>query len=368
MQRFLGAALFFKSFVPDYSRISAPLNEMTHKDFDWNEAKWKKDYKRSFEELKVALMQSTANHFPDYDLPWVLRVDASDVAVGAVLFQERTSVAGVTVHEPIGFASSKFTATAFKWDAFKKEAYAAYFGVHYFAYYLRGKPFILETDHRNLLWIEKSEVPIVVRWRVYLQSFVMYVRHIPGTQNRVADWLSRMERYFQSEIACNHMSELHADISVLLHMNIYPDNEERVIEDPDLGRWQDSGVKDVTYDPEQETAVREEQQPVEVNLPEPQEQVIPQEEMVQQEGQQHLQPEDLLRKVHGGRSLHFGARRTWILLNKQFPGHRIPYRFVQEFISSCAICQKDRLGMTDFLQPVIRDIKQPHQQSRVGVD
>ena len=63
-------------------------------------------------------MNSQANHFPDYDLPWVLRVDASDVAVGAVLFQERTSQAGVTVHEPIGFASAKFTATAFKWDAF----------------------------------------------------------------------------------------------------------------------------------------------------------------------------------------------------------------------------------------------------------
>ena len=149
--------------------------------------------------MKSALVNSTANHFPDYDLPWVLQVDASDVAVGAVLFQERTDQGGTVVHEPIAFASQKFTATAFKWDAFKKEAYAAYFGVHHFAYYLRGKPFVLETDHRNLLWIEKSEVPIVVRWRVYMQSFVMYVRHIPGTQNRVADWLSRMERYFNSE-------------------------------------------------------------------------------------------------------------------------------------------------------------------------
>ena len=38
-----------------------------------------------------------------------------------------------------------------------------YYGVSHFAYYLRGKPFLLETDHRNLLWIEKSDVPIVVR-------------------------------------------------------------------------------------------------------------------------------------------------------------------------------------------------------------
>jgi len=143
-----------------------------------------------------------------------------------------------------------------------------------------------------------------------------------------------MERYFQSEVACNHMSELHSDISVLLHIGIYPE---------------DSGaIEDSVCECEQHPVVRD--------------------EFVQQEARAQLQPEDLLRKVHGGRNLHFGARRTWLLLNKQFPGHRIPYRFVQEFISTCAICQKDRLGMTDHLQPVVRHIKPPHQRSRVGVD
>jgi hypothetical protein len=80
-----------------------------------------------------------------------------------------------------------------------------------------------------------------------------------------------MERYFQSEVAYNHMSELHADISVLLHMNIYPDNDERAIEDPDLGRWQDSGVEEVTDNPEQEKPVEDAQEPVEASVPEPQE-------------------------------------------------------------------------------------------------
>jgi len=34
MQSFLGAALFFKLFVPNYSAIAAELNKMTHKDFN----------------------------------------------------------------------------------------------------------------------------------------------------------------------------------------------------------------------------------------------------------------------------------------------------------------------------------------------
>ena len=45
MQRILGAALFFKGFVPNYSKIAAPLHEMTHNQFDWKESTWKKDYK-----------------------------------------------------------------------------------------------------------------------------------------------------------------------------------------------------------------------------------------------------------------------------------------------------------------------------------
>ena len=94
-------------------------------------------------------------------MDWVLRVDASDKAVGAVLYQERPDSYGVIVHEPIGFASQKFLQTASRWDSFKKEAYAAYYGVNHFSYYLRGKPLLLETDC-NLLWIEKSDVPIVV--------------------------------------------------------------------------------------------------------------------------------------------------------------------------------------------------------------
>ena len=85
----------------------------------------------------------------------------------------------------------------------------------HFAYYLRGKPFLVETDHRNLMWIEKSDVPIVVRWRVFLQSFVMFIRHVSGAKNTVADWLSRMHAYISSE-RIELLSIGHADVSCLM--------------------------------------------------------------------------------------------------------------------------------------------------------
>jgi hypothetical protein len=225
------------------------------------------------------------------------------------------------VPEPIAFASQKFTTTASKWDTMKKESYAAYFGVRHFAYYLRGKSFLLETDHRNLLWMEKSEVPIIIRWRVFLQSFVVFVRHIAGTKNLVADWLSRMEKHKETE------QELVGEVSCLMAMN--------------LG-WNEEECYDVVA-PVQETN----QEGVDVY---------------------RWTPNEMFAEIHGGRSFHPGSRKTWLALNARFPGHGCKFAWVEEKVSSCAICQKDRLGMQDFVEPVVRHLKPPHARSRVGVD
>ena len=69
----------------------------------------------------------------------------------------------------------------------KKESYACLFVTENFAYYLRGKPFAIETDHRHILWIEKSNVSIIVRWRMFMQSFVITIRHVVGLKKKVAD-------------------------------------------------------------------------------------------------------------------------------------------------------------------------------------
>ena len=56
-------------------------------------------------------------------------------------------------------------------------------------------------EGRNLLWIESSQVPIAIRWRVLLQSYKNSVTHILGLQNTVADWLSRILSTI-SEVKC----------------------------------------------------------------------------------------------------------------------------------------------------------------------
>jgi len=188
MQSFLGAALFFHHHIPNYSDWSAKLYEMTHEKFDWkNRSSWTSDYEAEFQKFKEAISKACELYFPDYSLPWFLRSDASQVGVGAVLFQVATLDNGDLVNQPITFTSSKLSGSARNWDGYKRECYSVFRAVYSNEYYLRGKAFILQTDHKNLLWMESSVSPIVVRWRVYIQSFIFMLMHLLGRSDKVAD-------------------------------------------------------------------------------------------------------------------------------------------------------------------------------------
>ena len=85
IQSFLGASLFFRNNVPFYAELTAPLHEMCTKNFSWNTSTWKRDYKGDFDTLKEALLASIAITLPNFDLTFIVRTDASDVAWGGIL-------------------------------------------------------------------------------------------------------------------------------------------------------------------------------------------------------------------------------------------------------------------------------------------
>ena len=105
-------------------------------------------------------------------------------------------------------------------DTIKIESYRCFFNIEHFAYYLRSKPFILETDHTNILWIEKSDVPIIVRWRLLMQSFVVLIRLIVGLTNKVADWLTPLEEHFVQHYDLSTKYIREDNFSCLLFMNL----------------------------------------------------------------------------------------------------------------------------------------------------
>jgi len=115
-----------------------------------------------FDKVKEALCDSQAKHFPDYNLDWVFRTNATDYAVASTFLQLKHEDDKVK-NEIICFKSHKLIEVARRWGIFKKETFVVYFGVRSHTYYLRGKAFVIEIDCRNLVWIGKSDVPIVIR-------------------------------------------------------------------------------------------------------------------------------------------------------------------------------------------------------------
>lgn len=336
MQSFLGSALFFKSFLPSYSELTAPLTDMTHESFVWDVTAWTPRFEEAFAAVKAAIANSLRLWFPDYSLEWILRTDASDVGCGAVLLQIVKGVDGAPdVYQPLSFTSHKFSGAATRWDTIEKEGFGIYHGVKSNAYFLYAKPFILETDHANLQYIEQSVVPKIVRWRLYMQGFPMQLRHLAGRLNPVADQLSRchppdelkmLSRLFRTETA-----ELRALLATAPSYADLPPTDELLcmlrLAVEDLAVEDAAGAKKACPT-----------------------------------------PESLLATVHGGRSGHAGVKRTYDRLSQMYPGHRIPIRVVQDYVSSCVVCQKTRIGMTSAIEPIVRTIKPAHQRSALGVD
>jgi len=85
LQQFLGLAGYYRKFVPHFSHISAALSDLLK---EGTKFVWTAEAERGFLDLKSRLATQPILRPPDFGQPFSLAVDASDVAIGAVLFQE----------------------------------------------------------------------------------------------------------------------------------------------------------------------------------------------------------------------------------------------------------------------------------------
>ena len=80
-----------------------------------------------------------------------------------------------------------------RYAAVELECLAVKWALDTFKYYLLGRDFSVETDHRALQWLGrmKDSNARVTRWFLALQPYRFTVQYRAGTQNTVADFLSR---------------------------------------------------------------------------------------------------------------------------------------------------------------------------------
>ena len=130
---------------------------------------------------------------PQFDNPFILMVDASDVGVGAALVQKDHK----GLEHPIAYFSRKFNKSQRNYCTSEKETLALIFALQHFDFYLSAvqHPIVVYTDHNPLTFLNRlrNKNQQLMRWSIILQGYNLnkyYTTH-RWKNNVVADALSR---------------------------------------------------------------------------------------------------------------------------------------------------------------------------------
>jgi hypothetical protein len=144
---------------------------------------------KAFKTLKHYIASPPVLVNPDFDKPFVLQTDASQIGTGAILLQE-----GEDGHKhPVAFASKKLLPREVNYSTIERECLAIVWGIQKFQEFLYGKQFILETDHQPLQYLGRNQFQNgrLMRWALALQPYSFVIHAIRGRDNVGADFLSR---------------------------------------------------------------------------------------------------------------------------------------------------------------------------------
>ncbi|XP_050878075.1 uncharacterized protein LOC127081891 [Lathyrus oleraceus] len=139
IRSFLGHAGFYRRFIRDFSKIAKPLTTLLVKDkaFLFN-----KECAMDFETLKIKLISAPIAIAPEWSLPFEIMCDASDIAVGEVLGQQREKLLHV-----IYYASHVLNPEQMNYATTEKELFVVVYAFDKFRQYLLGSKVVVYTDH-----------------------------------------------------------------------------------------------------------------------------------------------------------------------------------------------------------------------------
>lgn len=122
LQSFLGTAVYVQRFCRDFASDAGPLFDMLKGPVK-RVIRWSDALRAHFISLKEKIAATPVVAVPDFNKPFGLRMDASDHAVGGILFQEEVRGDAV-VERPIAFGGRKYKDAEKKYSIREKELLA----------------------------------------------------------------------------------------------------------------------------------------------------------------------------------------------------------------------------------------------------
>lgn len=185
VRRFVAFTNYYRKFIPNFAQITAPLNSLCKKNVKFE---WTTQCQNSFQTIKNKLISPPVLQYPQFDKDntFILQTDASGFALGAVLNNKN--------RRPVAFASRTLNKAEKNYPTIEKELLAIVWAVKYFRPYLYGKRFIIETDHKPLVYLFNMSNPSsrLMKFRLLLEEYDFDVVYVKGKDNVPPDTLSRM--------------------------------------------------------------------------------------------------------------------------------------------------------------------------------
>ena len=186
LRRFLGFTNYLRTFVENYSRIAKPLLAALRKDtqatFTWTD-----EMQTAMSTLINTLTSQPALALPDPTEPFTILTDASDMAVGALLRQERV----------IAYDSALLDRHQRQYSVRDKELFALVRALRTWRHYIGHSKVVALTDHLSLTTLNSTTSldtwdGRLARWWSFVASFNIDIQYKPGRLHEAPDFLSRI--------------------------------------------------------------------------------------------------------------------------------------------------------------------------------
>ncbi|GJP29919.1 hypothetical protein CLOM_g20478 [Closterium sp. NIES-68] len=182
---FLGFVNYVCRFIPNMAGVTSPLTDLLKKG-TFHE--WGGEQQAAFEQLKRFLTPPSVLRIAYPHRPFELIIDASDLAVGAVLLQDFGE--GL---QPIAYESRNLNPAERNYPVNDKELLAIIHAFKVWRCYLTSADVTVRTDYKSLQFIRAQPTlnPQLIRWLDYLEyNFHYRVTYKRGVSN-IADALTR---------------------------------------------------------------------------------------------------------------------------------------------------------------------------------
>lgn len=190
LQSFLGLVNFFRIFHKNHSELTCVLTELLKKGIRW---RWTATHETAFNKIKEKFLEETILRHPDFSREFHLFSDSSNFSISSSLMQydENNEL------RPIAFASKSLSNCQRKYSICEREVLALTFGIDKFKDIIAGNKIVVHSDHQAISFFKKAHFnnPRLHRWMLAISQFDIDFQFIKGSENVVADVLSRLDEH-----------------------------------------------------------------------------------------------------------------------------------------------------------------------------